>query len=202
MMTERGLSLVHTTIFRWVPQYAPEIDKRSHPYLKQTNDSWRVDETYVKVRGKWLYLYRAVDSTGQTLDFLLNQTRRTRAAKRFFRKVLGRLHITPPRVINVDKNAAYIGAIGDLKREKLLPEGCKRRPSQYMNNIVEQDHRFLKRRIEPGLGFGSYPTAWRTIQGYEVMNMIRKGQIEGAEKGNIQAQNQFIAGLFGLVAIA
>ena len=104
------------------------------------------------------------------------------------------------RVINIDKNTAYIGAVRDLKKEKLLPEGCKRRPSQYMNNIVEQDHRFLKRRIKPSLGFGSYSTAWRTIQGYEVMNMIRKGQIEGAEKGNIQAQNQFIAGLFGLVA--
>ena len=199
-MSERGLSLDHTTIFRWVQHYSPEIDKRSRPYLKKSNDSWRVDETYVKVRGKWLYLYRAVDSTGQTLDFLLNQTRSSRAAKRFFRKVLGRPHITPPRVINVDKNAAYIGAIRDLKQEKLLPEGCKRRPSQYMNNIVEQDHRFLKRRIKPGLGFGSYPTAWRTIQGYEVMNMIRKGQIEGAKKGNIKAQNQFIAGLFGLVA--
>ena len=104
MMTERGLSVDHTTIYRWVQEYAPELDKRSRPYLKQTNDSWRVDETYVKVRGKWMYLYRAVDSTGQTLDFLLNETRSTRAAKRFFLKVLGRSNITVPRVINVDKN--------------------------------------------------------------------------------------------------
>jgi len=200
MMTERGLSLVHTTIFRWVQHYSPEIDKRSRPYLKKTNDSWRVDETYVKVGGKWMYLYRAVDSTGQTLDFLLNQTRSTRAAKRFFRKVLGQPHITAPRVINVDKNAAYIGAVNDLKKEKLLSEKCKRRPTKYMNNVVEQDHRFIKRRVNPGLGFGSYPTAWRTIQGYETMNMIRKGQIKGTEKGNIAAQNQFIAGLFGLTA--
>ncbi len=105
-------------------------------------------------------------------------------------------------MINVDKNPTFIGAIRDLKQEKLLPEKCKRRPSQYMNNIVivEQDHRFIKRRVKPGLGFFSYPTAWQTIQGYETMNMIRKGQIEGAEKGNIQAQNQFIAGLFGLFA--
>lgn len=102
MMTERGLSVDHTTISRWVQQYAPEIDKRSRLYLKQTNDSWRVDETYVKVRGKWMYLYRAIDSTGQTLDFLLNQTRSSRAAKRFFRKVLGRSNATTPRVINVD----------------------------------------------------------------------------------------------------
>jgi IS6 family transposase len=69
-----------------------------------------------------------------------------------------------------------------------------------MNNIVEQDHRFIKRRVKPGLGFGSFQTAWRTLQGYETMNMIRKGQVEGVEKGNIQAQNQFIAAMFGLVA--
>jgi IS6 family transposase len=86
-MSERGLSLDHTTIYRWVQDYAPEIDKRSRPYLKQTNDSWRVDEPYVKVRGNWMYLYRAVDSTGQTLDFLLNETRSTRAAKRFSEKL-------------------------------------------------------------------------------------------------------------------
>ena len=147
-----------------------------------------------------MYLYRAVDSTGQTLDFLLNETRSTRAAKRFFRKVLGRPNVTAPRVINVDKNPAYIGAVRDLKQEKLLPEQCKRRPSQYMNNIVEQDHRFIKCRIKPGLGFGSYPTACRTVQGYETMHMVRKGQIDGAETGNIQGQNEFIAGLFGLAA--
>jgi len=123
-----------------------------------------------------------------------------RAAKRYFRKVLGRANITPPRVINVDKNGCYIGAVRDLKAEGLLPETCKRRPSKYMNNIVEQDHRFIKRRVSPGLGFGSYPTAWQTIRGYEMMNMIRKGQIEGADKGKIKAQNLFIAGLFGLVA--
>lgn len=200
MMTERGLSVDHTIIFRWVQEYAPEIDKRSRPYLKQTNDSWRVDETCVKVKGKWMYLYRAVDLTGQTLDFLLNETRSTRAAKRFFRKVLGRPNITPPRVINVDKNGCYIGAVRDLRKDGLLPEKCKRRPSKYMNNIVEQDHRFIKRKVSPGLGFGTYPTAWRTIQGYETMHMIRKGQMRGVDKGNIQAQNEFIASLFGLVA--
>jgi IS6 family transposase len=117
----------------------------------------------------------AVDPTGQTLDFLLNETRSTRAAKRFFRKALGRPNVTAPRVVNVDKNPSYIGAVRDLKREALLPEHCTRRPSQYTNNIVEQDHRFMKRKIRPGLGFGSYPTAWRTIQGYETIHMVRKG---------------------------
>jgi transposase, IS6 family len=198
MMIERGLSVVHTTIYRWVQAYAPEIDRRCRPRLKQTNDSWRVDETYVKVRGQWMYLYRALDSAGNTLDFLLNATRSRRAAKRFLRKVLAENHVTAPRVINVDKNPTYIGAVRDLKHEKLLPEKCKRRPSQYMNNIIEQDHRFMKRRIRPGLGFFSYSTAWNTIRGFEAMHMIRKGQLEGADKGNIRAQNQFIAGLFGL----
>jgi transposase-like protein len=90
--------------------------------------------------------------------------------------------------------------VRDLKKEKFLPDKCKRRPSQYMNNIIKQDHRFIKRKIKPGLGFGSYPTAWRTIRGYEAMHMIRKGQIEGADRGNVQAQNRFIAELFGLGA--
>ena len=93
---------------------------------------------------------------------------------------------------------ALADAIRDLKQDKLLPKKCKRRPSQYMNNIIEQDHRFMKRKIKPGLGFFSHPTAWRTIQGYETMHMIRKGQIEGTDKNNIQAQNKFIARLFGL----
>ena len=98
-----------------------------------------MDETYIKLNSHWIYLYRAVDSTGQTLDFLLNETRSARAAKRFFRKVLGRPQMTPPRVINVDKNRAYIGAIRDLTQDNLLPKTCKRRPSRYMNNLIEQD---------------------------------------------------------------
>ena len=199
MMTERGLSVDHTTIYRWVQEYAPELDKRSRPYLKQTNDPWRVDETYVKVKGKWMYLYRALDSTGQTLDFYFSRRRTRRAAAKFFRKtVTTRPNLTIPRVINVDKHPAYIGATRDLKKAKLLPERCRLRQSQYMNNIIEQDHRFMKRQIRPGLGFGSYPTACNTIQGYEVMHMIRKGQMEGIEKGNIRKQNQFIMGLFGI----
>jgi transposase-like protein len=200
MMGERGLSVVYTTVFRWVQQYALEINKRSRPHVKKSNNSWRVDETYVKIRGKWMYLYRAVDSRGQTLDFLLNEPRSARAAKRFFKKILGNRHTSSPRIINVDQNAAYPRAFQDLKADKLLPEEAQLRPTKYLNNIVEQDHRFIKRRVKPGLGFQSYPTAWRTLQGYEMMHMIRKGQIQGIDKGNIQAQNQFIAGLFGIAA--
>ena len=120
MMTERGLALVHTTIYRRVQDLAPELDKWSKPHLKTTNDSWRVDETYVKVRGQWMYLYCAVDSASETLDFLLNETYSTRVAKRLLRKVLGRPQMTPPRVIKVDKNRAFIGAIRNLIRDNLL----------------------------------------------------------------------------------
>lgn len=198
MMSERGLTVVHTTIFRWVQHFAPELDRRSRPHLKASNDSWRVDETYIKVRGQWMYLYRAVDSAGNTLDFLLNETRSKRAAKRFFRKALGQSHVTSPRVINVDRNAAYPGAIAELKDGNDLNDTCQYQASKYLNNRIEQDHRFIKRRVKPGLGFGTFPTAWRTIQGYETMNMIRKGQIKTAVKLDIHAQNNFISRLFGL----
>jgi len=198
MMSERRLNVVHTTIFRWVQHFAPELDRRIRPHLKASNDSWRVDETYVKVRGQWMYLYRAVDSAGNTLDFLLNETRSKRAAKRIFHKALGQSHVSQSRVINVDQNAAYPGAIADLKNENDLNDACQYRASKYLNNRIEQDHRFIKRRVKPGLGFGTFPTAWRTIQGYEAMNMIRKGQIKTVAKLDVHAQNSFISLLFGL----
>ena len=106
MMNERGLSVAHTTIYRWVQRYAPELEKRSRPYLRPTNDSYRVDETYAKIKGKWSYLYRAVDSTGQTIDFMLRAKRDARAVKRFFRKMLKLQQHSSPRVINVDQNRA------------------------------------------------------------------------------------------------
>lgn len=107
MMLERGLRIDHTTIYRWVQCYAPELEKRCRPYLKSTSDSWRVDETYVKVKGTWMYLYRAVDSQGNTLEFLLSPTRDAQAAKDFFSRALAAPHVTTPRVITVDKNASY-----------------------------------------------------------------------------------------------
>src|SRR5262249_58284038 len=107
MMNERGLAVDHTTIYRWVQAYAPELEKRIRPHLRFTNDSYRVDETYIKIKGKWYYLYRAVDSTGQTIDFMLSAKRDTKAAKRFFRKMLKAPKHRSPRVINVDRNTAY-----------------------------------------------------------------------------------------------
>ncbi len=195
MMAERGLGVDHTTIYRWVQSYAPELEKRCRPHLNMTNDSWRVDETYIKVKGKWMYLYRAVDSAGNTLEFRLSQTRDTQAAKRFFSKALGACHTTTPRVINVDKNPAYPKALDELKREGTLPQSCALRPVKYLNNLIEQDHRFIKRRVKPGLGFYSFQTAWRTLRGYETMHMIRKGQVQAS---GIQDQVKFVDSLFGL----
>ena len=142
-----------------------------------------------------MYPYRAVDSQGQTLDFLLNQTHCKRAAKHFFRKVLGQSHVTRPRVSTVDKNAAYPPAIDDLKQDKLLSKRCKYRASKHLNNRIEQDHRFIKRRVKPGLGFASYQTAWRTIHGYEAMNMMRKGQVLGADKHKISLSPIYLVSL-------
>ena len=199
-MLERGLNVDHTTIFRWVQAYSPEMDKRCRPYLSPTNDSWRVDETYIKIKGVWKYLYRAVDSEGNTLDFMLSAKRDAKAAKRFLKKVLNASHTIDPRVITVDKNAAYPPAIDELKQDEALPKTAETRQVKYLNNIVEQDHRFIKRRVKPGLGFGSFNTARRTLQGYEAMNMMRKGQIKDVEKGDVMGQIAFINNIFGVTA--
>jgi transposase, IS6 family len=200
LLRERGLHVDHTTVFRWVQRYAPELDKRCRSQLKAANDSYRVDETYIKIKRQWYYLYRAVDSTGATLDFMLSPTREADAAQRFFRKVLGARHTATPRVITVDQNPAYPPAFEALQQEKLLPEACLLRRCKYLNNVIEQDHRFVKRRVNPGLGFGAFATAQRTIQGYEAMHMLRKGQIEGLTKRDVLAQNRIINQMFGLAA--
>jgi transposase, IS6 family len=198
MMVERGLSVDHTTIYRWVQSYASELEKRCRAHLKETTDSWRVDETYVKIKGVWMYLYRAVDSQGNTMEFLLSATRDTQAAKRFLAKARGASHTVTPRVITVDKNAAYPKAFNELKAAGMVPASCELRQSKYLNNLVEQDHRFIKRLVKPGRGFFAFETAWRTLQGYEAMHMIRKGQMRGRKKGDSSSQAACIAELFGV----
>jgi len=199
MMLERGLTVDHTTVYRWVQAYAPELDKRCRPHLLKTNDSWRVDETYIEVKGEWKYLYRAVDSQSNTLDFMLSAKRTACVAERFCRKALKASHNLEPRVINVDKNAAYPTAFNQLKTEELVTTSCKLQQNKYLNNIVEQDHRFIKKLVNPSLGFKSFHTARRTIIGDETMNMIRKGQVKRVSR-NIMAQVKFIADIFGVVA--
>jgi transposase, IS6 family len=200
MLQDRGVSVDHTTIFRWIQAYAAELEKRIRPHLRMSNGSWRVDETYVKIKGRWTYLYRAVDSRGQTMDFLLSAKRDAEAAKRFFRKVLGQPHTVNPRTIIVDKNAAYPKAVAEMKADGELLWRSRLRQVKYLNNILEQDHRGIKRLTGPGLGFGSFWTARRTLAGFEAMAMIRKGQVRKIDGGDMRAQAAFIAEQFGVAA--
>lgn len=199
-MAERGVEVDHATINRWVLKYAPELDKRLRPHLKPTNNSWRVDETYIQVKGEWKYLYRAVDSEGNTLDFMLSAKRDGKAAIRFFRKVLKAQHTQPPRVITVDKNAAYPVAIDALKKNETLISETELRQSKYLNNIIEQDHRNIKRIVKPTMGLKSFNSARQTLSGIEAMSMICKGQVNGINQGDSVSQAKFIEKLFGVVA--
>jgi len=200
MLQDRGVEVAHTTIFRWIQAYAPALEKRIRPHLRRSNGSWRVDVTYVRVKGRWCYLYRAVDSRGQTIDFLLATRRDAAAAKRFFRKALRQPHTANPRTISVDKNPAYPRAVAEMKADGALWRFSRLRQSKYLNNIVEQDHRRVKRLVRPGLGFGSLRTARRTLAGYEAMAMIRKGQAHQVGGRDMRAQAAFVAKLFGLAA--
>jgi transposase-like protein len=200
MLADRGVDVAHTTLFRWTQSYAPEIEKRIRLHLRPSNGSWRVDETYVWVKGGWMYLYRAVDSRGQTIDFLLSAKRDAEAAKRFFRKALGQPHTVNPRTITVDKNPAYLCAIEQLKEDGELWRRSRLRQCKFLNNIVEQDHRRVKRLVRPGLGFGSFHTARRTLAGNEVMAMVRKGQLRKINGRDMRAQATFVAGLFQVAA--
>jgi transposase-like protein len=155
MMQERGIEVDPSTIFRWVQRYAPEIEKRVRRYQGHRSGSWRGDETYVRVGGKWKYLFRAVDKHGQLIDFMLSDRRNTRAAYRFLRRAVKTLSDYSPASITTDKLASYPKAIRRLQNEGLLPGGIAHRTSKYLNNIIEADHGALKRVIRPTRGFQS-----------------------------------------------
>ncbi|WP_377806482.1 IS6 family transposase [Azospirillum sp. A29] len=200
MLADRGVAVDHTTLCRWIQVYAPELDKRLRPHLRMTTGSWRVDETYVKVKGRWMYLYRAVDARGQTIDFLLSAKRDAAAARRFSRKAQKQAHTVNPRTLTVDTNAAYPSATKAMKENGELWRFTKLRQVKYLNNIVEQDHRRIKRLVRPGLGFQGFHTARRTIAGYEILAMVRKGQVAAMPANDMLAQATFIANLFGAAA--
>jgi len=199
-MRERGLTVDHTTVWRWVQRYAPEINKKIRPHLKLAGASYRVDETYIKVGKSCKYLYRAVDSTGNTIEFMLSAKRDVPAAKRFFKKMMRADHRRLPFTISVDKNAAYPEAFTSSQDENVLPHDCKLRRVKYLNNIIEQDHRFIKKRVRACLGYRSFDTAERTLQGVEAMNMIRKGQVKRLDMSDAMEQSKFVAGLFQIAA--
>ena len=172
MMAEREILLTHTTILRWVQRFVPEFERR----WNTVGRSWRCDETYVKVKGRWTYLYRAVDEVGRTVDFLLSERRDVAAAKRFFSKAM-RKHGTP-RVITLGAYAASHRAITELKSLETTARHVRIRSSKYLNNVVEQDHRRIKQRIRPMLGFKRFETATITISGIELVEKVRKQQFK------------------------
>jgi transposase-like protein len=200
MMRERGLDVDHSTVFRWVQRYAPEINKRIRQHLKMSGTSYRVDETYIKVGKTCKYLYRAVDKEGQTIEFMLSAKRDVSAAKRFFKKMMRAEHRRLPFFISVDKNAAYPEAFSTAQEERIVPKDCKLRRVKYLNNVIEQDHRFIKKKVRASQCFKRFHTAGRTLEGIESINMMRKGQVKRLDGRDAAGQAKFVAGLFGVAA--
>ena len=176
MMAERRVRVSHTTIMRWVQRYVPEFQKRWSRFSRPVGRSWRVDETYILVKGRWCYLYRAVDKQGCTVDFQLSESRGIEAAKAFFRKALTTHPTRPPRKITLDGHVPSHRAIRRLRREHPAWRRVELRCCRYLNNIVEQDHRGIKRRCHPMMGFKSFATAAVTLAGIELAHRIRKHQ--------------------------
>jgi transposase-like protein len=176
MMAERGVSVSHTTILRRVKHYVPELEKLWRHYARPAGTSWRVDETYIKVCGRWTYLYRAVDKQGLTVDFLLSEHRDIAAARRFFTRAVGR-HGTP-KTITLDGYPATHAAVAELKKCGVLRPQTKIWTSKYLNNLIEQDHRRVKQRTYPMPGSKNYRNAAVAISGIELVQKIRKGQFD------------------------
>ena len=205
MLGERGIAVDHSTIYRWVQHYAPEMERRLRWYWKRPSAwrSWRVDETYVKVKGRWTYLYRAVDKNGATIDFYLSATRNAKAAKRFLGKALNGLKDWEKLVaINTDKAPTYGVAIAALKAEGKLPEEVLHRQAKYLNNVIEADHGKLKQLIKPVRGFKTLKTAYATIKGFEVMHALRKGQASLWQYGGgIMGEVRLVERQFGIYTV-
>jgi transposase-like protein len=176
MMGERGIELAHTTILSLGATVCPDIREALAPVRPPVGGSWRCDETYINVKGRWTYLYRAVDKQGRTVDFLLTAKRDVAAAKRFFQKAMN--GNGTPRIITLDAYAASHRAVQELKAEGNLPTRVRVRSSKYLNNVIEQDHRRVKQRIRPMLGFKRFHTAAVTISGIELAAKIRKRQFK------------------------
>ncbi|WP_147023588.1 IS6 family transposase, partial [Microvirga aerophila] len=196
MMGERGLSVDHATVHRWVVRYSPELLKRFNLRKRAVGREWHVDETYIKVRGQWKYLYRAIDSNGDTIEFWFSERRNLTAAKRFLRMALER-HGRPERIV-IDGSQTNREAIlacdtadrlQDRSRGKLRP--IRIRQSAYLNNRIEQDHRAIKRRVRPMLGFKTMNSARVILGGIEMVHMMRKQQAKYACKPQPPLAEQF-----------
>jgi len=198
MMDERGITVDHSTINRWVIHYSPLLEKAFREnYKKKIGSSWRMyDETYIKVKGAWHYLYRAVDKAGQTIDFMLSKKRDESAAKAFFTKAIQSNGL--PENVTIDKSGSNKAALNAINLEliifyllgfKLMQIGI--RQIKYLNNIIEQDHRHIKRITHPMMGFKAFHSAKATLAGIELYAMLKKGQHIHAS--NSSAVEQFYA---------
>jgi putative transposase len=189
LMEERGVEVDHATINRWVIKYSPQLEEAFHRRKRHVWVSWRMDETYIKVKGEWHYLYRAVDKYGQTINFVLTKQRDEQAAKRFLTKAIRRHGV--PEKITIDGSAANEAAIKSYNAAH--GTAIEIRKIKYLNNIVEQDHRGVKRITRPTLGFKSFHAAQCTLTGVELMHMLRKGQLEDGVEQGLTAAEQFYA---------
>ncbi len=188
MMAERGVEVDHATIYRWVQKFTPPLEAAFRKGKKRPmGNSWRMDETYSKSKGQWKYLYRAVDRDGQTLDFLLTAYRDKQAARRFFKQAVRQHGL--PATVTIDKSGANTAAIEALKED--TGHAIEIRQNQYLNNLVEQDHRAVKRIVRPMLGFQSFRSARVTLSGIELMPMIKKGQMITVDGQQLSAAGQF-----------
>ena len=175
LLAIRGVKVDHSTIQRWVFKFSKEIEYNMNQRKKQVTNSWRLDETYIKVSGKDRFLYRAVDKQGNTIDFLLTKRRMKGSAQKFLNKAIR--NNGKPRIINIDKSGANTAGIKTWNKRSFTRKKIKIRRVKYLNNIVEQDHRNIKRRIAISNGFKEFESAQRTLAGIEIINMIRKDQI-------------------------
>ncbi|HEX8896268.1 MAG TPA: IS6 family transposase [Terriglobales bacterium] len=187
MIAERGFEVDHSTIHRWVIKLVPLFEKAFGRHKRPVGRSWRMDETYVKVKGQWKYLYRAVDKEGNTVDFLLRAHRDKAAARRYFEKAINRNG--EPETITVDKSGANLAALEAINAGRETP--FKVRQNKYLNNLIEQDHRPIKRIIRPMMGFKNFRCARIILSGIEVMHMIRKGQMKTAKGTTPSVAEQF-----------
>ena len=192
LMHERGFSVDHSTINRWVLHYAPQLEAAFRRKKKRVGNRWRMDESYIKVKGQWSYYYRAVDKQGKTIDFLLTARRDTKAALRFLKKAIARNG--KPSLVNIDQSGANTAGLKQVNRDNKTR--IKIRQCKYLNNIIEQDHRRIKRLTRPMLGFKNFHAAQRTLAGIEVMAMIKKGQIK-TSAGDATSPSEWFYALAG-----
>jgi len=187
MVAERGVCVDHSTVHRWALKLLPVLEKAFRRRKRPVGTSWRMDETYIRVKGEWRHLYRAVDKDGNTIDFLLRAHRDKTAARRYFEKSIAQNGV--PETVTIDKNGANLAALEAINDDRETP--IKIRQSKYLNNLVEQDHRAIKRRTRPMLGFKTFRCARILLAGIELMHMIAKGQMTCARGTYPSAAVQF-----------